>query len=77
VEAARYAGIGMRPNLYQQARDQGATDGQLRGILDDHDVQVAELEVLGGWAMAETSEPSPGHTRKGFSRWPRRWESYT
>lgn len=54
VEAAAgagYTGIGMRPSFYEQARSEGATDAQLRAILDDHGVQVAELEVLGGWAQ--------------------------
>ncbi len=49
--AAGYAGIGMRPSFYRQARREGATDVQLRAILDEHDVEVAELEVLSGWAQ--------------------------
>ncbi len=54
VEAAAqagYSGIGMRPSTYRQARQQGGTDTQLRTILDSYGIQVAELEVLGGWAQ--------------------------
>jgi len=49
--AAGYAGIGMRPSYYRAARDDGASDAELRSILDDHGVQVSETEVLGDWAL--------------------------
>lgn len=49
--AAGYVGIGMRPSTYREARRDGATDAQLRAILDDYGVRVSELEVLGGWAQ--------------------------
>lgn len=44
------AGIGLRWQAYAAARDAGASDADLRAVLADHGVEVAEYEVLRHWA---------------------------
>jgi len=48
--AAGFAGVGMLGDDYTACRAAGLSDADMRAILDDHGVQVAELEFLYGWA---------------------------
>ncbi len=47
---AGFAGIGMTAIDYLAMREAGRSDAELRTILEEHDVCVAELEFLQGWA---------------------------
>ena len=56
---AGFAGIGMTAVDYLAMREQGRSDAELRAALDEHNVCVAELEFLRGWARAgRTAERS-------------------
>jgi sugar phosphate isomerase/epimerase len=48
--AAGFAGIGLLADDYAACRASGLSDADLRAILDDHGVRVAELEFVFGWA---------------------------
>lgn len=50
--AAGFAGIGLFAGQYRQLRDGGLSVGQLRDLLDESDVCLAEIEVLAGWGAA-------------------------
>ena len=47
---AGFAGVGMSDVDYTALLASGRTDAELRSVLDEHDVCVAELEFLRGWA---------------------------
>jgi sugar phosphate isomerase/epimerase len=47
---AGFAGIGLVSHEYVALRDRGMSGHELRRIADDHGIQVAEIEVLFGWA---------------------------
>ena len=52
VEAAAAAGfsaIGLHGGDYASCRAAGLSDAQMRGMLDDHGIRVAELEFLVNW----------------------------
>jgi sugar phosphate isomerase/epimerase len=49
VAGAGYSGIGMMLRDYEGAIESGLTDADLRAIVDDHGICVAEVEFLGGW----------------------------
>lgn len=46
---AGYAGIGLRPGDRRRAHEAGLTDADLRTVLDDHSVEVVEIEGLHRW----------------------------
>jgi sugar phosphate isomerase/epimerase len=48
--AAGFAGIGWTPDDYDACRAAGLSDAELRTILNDHGVSVAELEFVSDWA---------------------------
>jgi sugar phosphate isomerase/epimerase len=48
--AAGYAGIGLLIENYRTLLASGLTDGYLSDLLDEHDVCLASIEVLRGWA---------------------------
>ena len=48
--AAGFAGIGLLADDYAACRASGLSDADLRAILDDQGVRVAELEFVFGWA---------------------------
>jgi sugar phosphate isomerase/epimerase len=53
--AAGYTGIGLRPKHRNQALQQGRSDADLRAIMAEHGVVLAELEVLSGWGGDDES----------------------
>ena len=48
--AAGFAGIGWTPEDYDACRAAGVSDADIRAILKDHGVRVAELEFVSDWA---------------------------
>ena len=46
---AGFAGIGVAVEDYAAMKQRGATDSELRRILDDHGIAAAELEFLTNW----------------------------
>jgi sugar phosphate isomerase/epimerase len=48
---AGYCGIGLRPGDRTRALATGLTDADLQRILDDHEIDVIEIDVLVGWGM--------------------------
>jgi sugar phosphate isomerase/epimerase len=52
VEAAAgagFRGISLQPHLYHRARKAGLSDADMRHLLDDHGVEIAELDALASW----------------------------
>jgi len=47
--AAGFAGVGLLGDEYASLRAQGTTDADMRAVLDDHGVAVAEIEFLFDW----------------------------
>ena len=63
VDAARaggFAGISLRLGDYTRARDAGMSDADLRRLLSDEDIAVAEIEALTAW---RPGAPRGRHTR--------------
>lgn len=48
--AAGFDGLGVRPEDYLAAREQGRSDRELRALLSDNDVTCRELHCVRGWA---------------------------
>jgi sugar phosphate isomerase/epimerase len=48
--AAGFAGIGWTPDDYDACRAAGLSDAEMRAILSDHGIVVAELEFVSDWA---------------------------
>jgi sugar phosphate isomerase/epimerase len=48
--AAGFDGLGVRPEDYFAAREQGRSDRELRALLSDNDVICRELHCVRGWA---------------------------
>jgi sugar phosphate isomerase/epimerase len=46
---AGFAALGLYVGEYQRLRNEGATDADLRAVLDDAGMRVVELEALRGW----------------------------
>ena len=46
---AGFAAISLFPHEYQAARDAGLSDADLRALLRDHDVAIAEIDPLLSW----------------------------
>jgi sugar phosphate isomerase/epimerase len=55
---AGFQGISLYYDEYQAARAEGWSDRELRSLLDDHDLSVAELDGRMSWLPGETGEPS-------------------
>lgn len=53
--AAGFSGIGLYLNQYEQLEAAGEAPGHLHELLDEHDIVLAEIEVVRGWA--QTGEP--------------------
>jgi sugar phosphate isomerase/epimerase len=53
VADAGYAAIGMTTHDYQRAIASGLSDADLRAIVDDNGICVAEVEFLSGWWFAD------------------------
>ena len=48
---AGFAGVGLLGDEYAALRAQGTTDAEMRAVLDDHGVAVAEIEFLFDWML--------------------------
>ena len=48
--AAGFAGMGLYTGEYRRLRAEGATDADLRAVLDAHGLRVVEVEALRGWS---------------------------
>jgi len=51
--AAGFSGVGMLVDDYTACRAAGLSDADMRAILDDHGIQVAELEFLFDWSRGD------------------------
>ena len=49
ASAAGFRGVSLWGRDYQAARDEGLSDADLRHMLDDHDLEVAELDPAWWW----------------------------
>jgi sugar phosphate isomerase/epimerase len=47
--AAGFAGISLFPHDYRRARESGLSDADLRALLRDHEIAVAEIDPLLAW----------------------------
>ena len=47
--AGGFRGISVQPHLYERARAEGASDAELRRLLDDRGLEIAELDALLSW----------------------------
>ena len=47
---AGFAAMGLYIGEYQRLRAEGATDADLRAVLDSHGLRVVEIEALRGWS---------------------------
>jgi sugar phosphate isomerase/epimerase len=54
--AAGFAGVGLFAGQYLSLRREGLTLDRLRGLLEEADVCLAEIEVLAGWGSATPSD---------------------
>lgn len=52
---AGFAGIGLRISDYQQARDAGLSDRDMTLLLDNHGLQLVELEGVWDWVRSNQS----------------------
>jgi sugar phosphate isomerase/epimerase len=55
--AAGFTALSLWPEDYQRARATGLTDADLRAMLADHGLAIAELDCLGRWLPAGPSDP--------------------
>ena len=56
ASAAGFAGIGLFAGEFIRLREQGLTVEQLRALLEDADICLAEVEVLAGWGAAQPTD---------------------
>ena len=52
---AGFAAISIFPHEYQAARDSGLSDADLRALLRDHDVAIAEIDPLLSWLPGDAA----------------------
>jgi sugar phosphate isomerase/epimerase len=52
---AGFAAISLFPHEYQAARDAGLSDADLRALLRDHDVAIAEIDPLLSWLPGDAA----------------------
>jgi sugar phosphate isomerase/epimerase len=50
---AGFAAMGLYVGDYQRLRAEGARDAELRAVLDQHGMQVVEIEALRGWSTTD------------------------
>jgi len=60
---AGFAAISLFPHEYRAARDAGLSDADLRALLRDHDVAIAELDPLLSWMPSDAA--SAGVSEEG------------
>ena len=65
ASAHGFRGISLQPHLYRRARQSGLSDYDLRHLLDDHGVEIAELDALGSWLPGG---PAPEGLPEGMAR---------
>ena len=65
ASANGFRGISLQPHLYRRARAAGHSDAELRHRLDDHGVEIAELDALATWLPGT---PDPRKLPPGFAR---------
>jgi sugar phosphate isomerase/epimerase len=61
-----YRAISLWPHLYLNARAQGLSDSDLRSILQDNGVEVAELDPLCNWIPGCVAPSERGAMRPAF-----------
>jgi len=52
---AGFAAISLFPHDYQRARASGLSDADLRGLLRDHDIRIAEIDPLLSWMPGDSA----------------------
>jgi sugar phosphate isomerase/epimerase len=52
---AGFAAISLFPHDYQSARDAGLSDADLRALLRDHDIAIAEIDPLLSWMPGDAA----------------------
>ena len=63
---AGYAGISLFPHDYQRARASGLSDADLRGLLRDHDIRVAEIDPLLSWMPSDAAGAGVNEAGRAF-----------
>ena len=66
--AAGFDGLGVRPEDYLAAREQGRSDRELRVLLADNDVTCRELHCARGWADSPDSR-AQARLRRRAAMW--------
>jgi sugar phosphate isomerase/epimerase len=69
AQAAGFDGISLWGRDYQAARDEGLSDADIRALLDDHGVAVAEVDPLWSWlpGAADMAIPAAYDTEDMFT----------
>ena len=63
--AAGFSGISVQPHLYEGARASGLCDADLRHLLEDHGLEIAELDALLRWLPLSDDHPAARMARHG------------
>ena len=63
---AGFAGISLFPHDYQRARASGLSDANLRGLLRDHDIRVAEIDPLLSWVPSDAAGAGVNEAGRAF-----------
>jgi sugar phosphate isomerase/epimerase len=63
---AGFAAISLFPHDYQRARASGLSDADLRGLLRDHDIAIAEIDPLLSWMPSDGIEAGVSDEGRAF-----------
>ncbi len=63
---AGFAAISIFPHDYQQARASGHSDADLRALLRDHDIAIAEIDPLLSWMPSDASDAGINEAGRAF-----------
>ena len=63
---AGFAAISLFPHDYQRARASGLSDADLRGLLRDHDIRVAEIDPLLSWMPGDAGDAGVSDAGRAF-----------
>ncbi len=63
---AGFAGISLFPRDYQRARASGLSDADLRGLLRDHGLAIAEIDPLLSWMPGDAADAGVSDEGRAF-----------
>jgi sugar phosphate isomerase/epimerase len=63
---AGFAALSLFPHDYQRARASGLSDADLRGLLRDHDIRVAEIDPLLSWMPSDAAGAGVNEAGRAF-----------